>query len=75
MEKLIELITDYEDSILNEESNKIIMNKYLRVERYISKNNLTNKDLLTALEEVGARSQISVLYDWYEDLEYRMVVK
>lgn len=75
MEKLIELITEYEDSILNEESNKIIMNKYLRIERYMSKNNLTNKDLLEALEDLGACSQISVLYDWYEDLEYRMVVK
>lgn len=75
MEKLIELIKDYEDSIIYEESNKIAMNKYLRVERYMSKYNLDNKDLLEALEEVGASSQISVLNDWYEDLEYRMVVK
>lgn len=75
MEKLIELIKDYEDSIIYEESNKIAMNKYLRVERYMSKYNLDNKDLLKALEEVGASSQMSVLHDWFEDLEYRMVVK
>lgn len=75
MELLIELIKDYEDSIINEESNKITMNKYLRVERYMSKYNLDNKELLKALEEVGASSPMSILNDWYEDLEYRMVVK
>lgn len=75
MELLIELIKDYEDSIINEESNKIAMNKYLRVERHMSKYNLDNKELLKALEEVGASSPMSILNDWYEDLEYRMVVK
>jgi hypothetical protein len=75
MKKLIELIKDYEDSIINEESNKIAMNKYLRVERHMSKYDLNNRDLLKALEEVGAISPMSILNDWYEDLEYRMVVK
>lgn len=75
MEKLKMLVLNYESSIINDESNKAQMKKYLMIEKYINKHNLSNNDLLNALKEVGALSQMSVLYDWYEDLIYRMEAK
>ena len=68
---LKKLVLAYEDSILNEEKMSIQMKKFLQVEKYMTKNNLDSKDLSIVLEEVGANSQMSVLYDWLEDIKER----
>ena len=72
MEKLKELISAYEDSILNEEKGSVQMKKFLQVEKYMTKNNLYSNDLIIVLEELGAKSQMSVLNDWLEDLKERV---
>lgn len=72
MEKLKELISAYEDSILNEEKGSLQMKKFLQVEKYMTKNNLYSNDLIIVLEELGAKSQMSVLNDWLEDLKERV---
>lgn len=71
---LKELVLKYEDSIINEEKGSIQMKKFLQVEKYMTKNNLDSKDLAIVLEEVGANSQMSVLYDWLEDIKERIGV-
>lgn len=71
MEKLKELVLNYENSIINEESNKTQMNKYLKVERYMTKSGLTNNDLIHVLRMVGASSQMSALNDWLDYLVER----
>lgn len=71
---LKELVLKYEDSIINEEKGSIQMKKFLQVEKYMTKNNLDSKDLAIVLEEVGASSQMSVLYDWLEDIKERIGV-
>lgn len=71
---LKDLVLKYEDSILNEEKMSIQMKKFLQVEKYMTKNNLDSKDLSIVLEEVGANSQMSVLYDWLEDIKERIGV-
>ena len=71
---LKELVLKYEDSIINEEKGSIQMKKFLQVEKYMVKNNLDSKDLSIVLEEVGANSQMSVLYDWLEDIKERIGV-
>jgi len=68
---LKELVLAYEESIINEEKMSIQMKKFLKVEKYMAKNNLDSKDLIVVLEEVGA-SQMSVLNDWLEDLKERV---
>lgn len=72
MKKLKELISIYEDSILNEEKGSLQMKKFLQVEKYMSKHNLYSNDLIIVLEELGAKSQMSVLNDWLEDLKERV---
>lgn len=64
MEKLKELVLNYEDSIINDESNKKQMQKYLKIEKHMNKAGLTNIDLIHTLKQVGASSQISVLNDY-----------
>ncbi len=71
---LKKLVLAYEDSILNEEKMSIQMKKFLQVEKYMTKNNLDSKDLSIVLEELGANSQMSVLYDWLEDIKERIGV-
>ena len=66
------LVSAYEDSILNEEKCSIQMKKFLKVEKYMSKNDLYSNDLIVVLEELGAKSQMSVLNDWLEDLKERV---
>lgn len=68
---LKKLVSAYEDSILNEEKGSVQMKKFLQVEKYMTKNNLDNLDLIVVLEELGAKSQMSVLNDWLEDLKER----
>lgn len=75
MEKLIELITDYEESIINEESSRKQMIKYLKIDKFITKNQISHNEELKALEYAGACSQMSVLNDWYMDLMYRKEAK
>ena len=72
MEKLKELISAYENSILNEEKGSVQMKKFIKVEKYMTKNNLYSNDLIVVLEELGAKSQMSVLNDWLEDLKERV---
>ena len=72
MKKLKQLISAYEDSILNEEKGSLQMKKFLQVEKYMTKNNLYSNDLIIVLEELGANSQMSVLNDWLEDLKERV---
>lgn len=72
MEKLKELISAYEDSIIEEEKGSLQMKKFLQVEKYMTKNNLYSNDLIIVLEELGAKSQMSVLNDWLEDLKERV---
>lgn len=69
---LKKLVLSYEDSILNEEKGGVQMKKFLKVENYISKNGLDSLDLIVVLEELGAKSQMSVLNDWLEDLKERV---
>ncbi len=69
---LKKLVLAYEDSILNEEKGSVQMKKFLKVENYISKNGLDSLDLIVVLEELGAKSQMSVLNDWLEDLKERV---
>lgn len=69
---LKKLVLAYEDSIINEEKTSIQMKKFLKVEKYMTKNNLYSNDLILVLEEVGALSQMSVLNDWLEDLKERV---
>ena len=38
----------------------------------MTKNNLYSNDLIVVLEELGAKSQMSVLNDWLEDLKERV---
>lgn len=64
MEKLKELVLNYESSIINEESNKVQMKKYLMIEKYMNKAELTNSDLIHTLMKVGENSQMSVLNDY-----------
>lgn len=64
MEKLKDLVLNYEDSIINDESNKKQMQKYLKIEKYMNKAGLTNIDLIHTLKQVGASSQMSVLNDY-----------
>lgn len=64
MEKLKELVLNYENSIINEESNKKQMQKYLKIENHMSKAGLNNYDLIHTLKQVGASSQMSVLNDY-----------
>ena len=64
MEKLKELVLNYEDSIINDESNKKQMQKYLKIEKHMNKAGLTNCDLIHTLKQVGASSQMSVLNDY-----------
>jgi len=64
MEKLKELVLNYEDSIINDESNKNQMQKYLKIEKHMNKAGLTNIDLIHTLKQVGASSQMSVLNDY-----------
>lgn len=71
---LKDLVLKYEDSIINEEKGSLQMKKFLQVEKYMIKNNLDSKDLAIVLEEVGASSQMSVLYDWLEDIKERLGV-
>lgn len=71
---LKDLVLKYEDSILNEEKMSIQMKKFLQVEKYMTKNNLDSKDLSIVLEELGANSQMSVLYDWLEEIKERIGV-
>ena len=71
MEKLKMLVSAYEDSILNDEKGSVQMKKFLKVEKYMTKNNLYSDDLIIVLEELGAKSQMSVLNDWLEDLKER----
>ena len=66
------LVSAYEDSIINEEKGSIQMKKFLKVEKYMTKNNLYSNDLINILEELGANSQMSVLNDWLEDLKERV---
>lgn len=40
------------------------MKKYLMIEKYMSKVELTNVDLIHTLKQVGASSQMSVLNDY-----------
>ena len=68
---LKELVLAYEESVINEEKMSIQMKKFLKVEKYMTKNNLDSKDLIVVLEKVGA-SQMSVLNDWLEDLKERV---
>lgn len=68
---LKELVLAYEESVINDEKMSIQMKKFLKVEKYMTKNNLDSKDLIVVLEDVGA-SQMSVLNDWLEDLKERM---
>ena len=68
---LKKLVSAYEDSIINEEKGSIQMKKFLKVEKYMTKNNLYSNDLIIVLEELGANSQMSVLNDWLEDLKER----
>lgn len=68
---LKKLVSAYEDSILNEEKGSLQMKKFLQVEKYMTKNNLYSNDLIVVLEELGAKSQMSVLNDWLEDLKER----
>ena len=68
---LKELVLAYEESVINDEKMSIQMKKFLKVEKYMTKNNLDSKDLIVVLEEVGA-SQMSVLNDWLEDLKERV---
>ena len=68
---LKELVLAYEESVINDEKMSIQMKKFLKVEKYMTKNNLDSKELIVVLEEVGA-SQMSVLNDWLEDLKERM---
>lgn len=68
---LKKLVLAYEDSVINDEKMSIQMKKFLKVEKYMTKNNLDSKDLIVVLEEVGA-SQMSVLNDWLEDLKERV---
>lgn len=68
---LKKLVLAYEDSILNEEKGSVQMKKFLQVEKYMTRNNLDNLDLIVVLEELGAKSQMSVLNDWLEDLKER----
>lgn len=72
MKKLKQLIAAYEDSILNDEKGSLQMKKFLQVEKYMAKNNLYSNDLIVVLEELGAKSQMSVLNDWLEDLKERV---
>lgn len=72
MKKLKQLISAYEDSILNEEKGSLQMKKFLQVEKYMTKNNLYSNNLIIVLEELGANSQMSVLNDWLEDLKERV---
>jgi hypothetical protein len=69
---LKKLVSTYEDSILNEEKGSLQMKKFLQVEKYMTKNNLYSNDLIIVLEELGAKSQMSVLNDWLEDLKARV---
>jgi hypothetical protein len=69
---LKKLVLAYEDSIINEEKTSIQMKKFLKVEKYMTKNDLYSNDLILVLEEVGALSQMSVLNDWLEDLKERV---
>lgn len=64
MEKLKQLVVNYENSIINEESNKVQMKKYLMIEKYMSKADLNNSDLIHTLMQVGANSQMSALNDY-----------
>ena len=64
MEKLKDLVLNYESSIINDESNKAQMKKYLMIEKYMNKAGLTNVDLIHTLKQVGASSQMSVLNDY-----------
>lgn len=64
MEKLKELVLNYEDSIINDESNKKQMQKYLKIEKHMNKVGLTNIDLIHTLKQIGASSQMSVLNDY-----------
>ena len=68
---LKKLVLAYEDSIIEEEKGSLQMKKFLKVEKYMIKNNLDNLDLIVVLEELGAKSQMSVLNDWLEDLKER----
>ena len=72
MENLKKLISAYEDSIIEEEKGSLQMKKFLQVEKYMTKNNLYSNDLIVVLEELGAKSQMSVLNDWLEDLKERV---
>lgn len=69
---LKKLVLAYEDSIINEEKTSVQMKKFLKVEKYMTKNDLYSNDLILVLEEVGALSQMSVLNDWLEDLKERV---
>lgn len=69
---LKDLVLKYEDSIINEEKGSIQMKKFLQVEKYMTKHNLYSNDLIVVLEELGANNQMSVLYDWLEDLKERV---
>ena len=69
---LKELVLAYEDSIIEEEKGSVQMKKFLKVEKYMTKNNLYSCDLIIVLEELGAKSQMSVLNDWLEDLKERV---
>ena len=69
---LKKLVSAYEDSIINEEKGSIQMKKFLKVEKYMTKNGLYSNDLINVLEELGANSQMSVLNDWLEDLKERV---
>lgn len=69
---LKKLVAAYEDSIINEEKGSIQMKKFLKVEKFMTKNNLYSNDLINVLEELGANSQMSVLNDWLEDLKERV---
>ena len=72
MEKLKMLVSAYEDSIIENEKGSIQMKKFLQVEKYMTKHNLYSNDLIIVLEELGAKSQMSVLNDWLEDLKERV---
>lgn len=75
LEELVNLIRDYEDSIINEDSSRKQMQYYLKIDRFITKNELSHEEELKALEEAGAWSPMSCIHDWYEDLQYRMETK
>lgn len=72
MEQLKNIFLNLEEAIINEIPEEDIIKISYEAMNFIENNRVSIEEEINTLVEVGANHPMSMLYDWYEDAQYRL---